>query len=183
MSNGSPGSPPSANWCSRTEAPPSLRRQAPWDWRPAACGALRGRLDGFCQPSTGPAGPVSNANAHPICHNLPMCGRYRLSRRKQIVEEYFGSVSGEEDWNPRYNIPLSLSQSFAPDEGHSVRLRELTMCSASHPSSSGLPQRNRTYLPKRICGIGFVARLRTCSRTQLAGRTQRRASSTESMIS
>jgi hypothetical protein len=21
----------------------------------------------------------------PICHNLPMCGRYRLSRRKQIV--------------------------------------------------------------------------------------------------
>ena len=34
----------------------------------------------------------------------PMCGRYRLSRRKQIVEEHFDSVSGEEDWNPRYNI-------------------------------------------------------------------------------
>ena len=33
-----------------------------------------------------------------------MCGRYRLSRRKQIVEEYFDSVSGEEDWTPRYNI-------------------------------------------------------------------------------
>jgi putative SOS response-associated peptidase YedK len=34
-----------------------------------------------------------------------MCGRYRLSRRKQIVEEYFDSVSGEqEDWIPRYNI-------------------------------------------------------------------------------
>jgi hypothetical protein len=27
-----------------------------------------------------------------------MCGRYRLSRRKQIVEEHFASVSGEEDW-------------------------------------------------------------------------------------
>src|SRR5271157_4887842 len=41
----------------------------------------------------------------PICHNLPMCGRYRLSRRKQVVEEYFDSVSGEqEDWSPRYNI-------------------------------------------------------------------------------
>jgi hypothetical protein len=26
--------------------------------------------------------------AHPTCHNLLMCGRYRLSRRKQIVEEY-----------------------------------------------------------------------------------------------
>jgi len=33
-----------------------------------------------------------------------MCGRYRLSRRKQIVEEYFGSDCGEENWVPRYNI-------------------------------------------------------------------------------
>lgn len=33
-----------------------------------------------------------------------MCGRYRLSRRKQLVEEYFDSVSGEEEWTPRYNI-------------------------------------------------------------------------------
>jgi putative SOS response-associated peptidase YedK len=33
-----------------------------------------------------------------------MCGRYRLSRRKQIIEEYFDSVSGEDDWSPRYNI-------------------------------------------------------------------------------
>ena len=33
-----------------------------------------------------------------------MCGRYRLSRRKQVVEEYFGTVSGDEEWSPRYNI-------------------------------------------------------------------------------
>lgn len=39
-----------------------------------------------------------------ICHNLSMCGRYRLSRRKQIIEKHFDSVSGEEDWSPRYNI-------------------------------------------------------------------------------
>jgi len=32
-----------------------------------------------------------------------MCGRYRLSRRKQLVEEYFDST-GEDDWVPRYNI-------------------------------------------------------------------------------
>jgi putative SOS response-associated peptidase YedK len=32
-----------------------------------------------------------------------MCGRYRLSRRKQLVEEYFDST-GEDDWAPRYNI-------------------------------------------------------------------------------
>ncbi len=33
-----------------------------------------------------------------------MCGRYRLSRKKQILEEYFGSDPWEEDWSPRYNI-------------------------------------------------------------------------------
>jgi len=39
-----------------------------------------------------------------ICNNLFMCGRYRLSRRKQIIEEHFESVSGDEDWTPRYNV-------------------------------------------------------------------------------
>lgn len=33
-----------------------------------------------------------------------MCGRYRLSRRKQLVEEYFDSAPWDGDWNPRYNI-------------------------------------------------------------------------------
>jgi putative SOS response-associated peptidase YedK len=33
-----------------------------------------------------------------------MCGRYRLSRRKQVIEEYFDCVSDEPDWAPRYNI-------------------------------------------------------------------------------
>jgi putative SOS response-associated peptidase YedK len=33
-----------------------------------------------------------------------MCGRYRLSRRKQVVEDYFDSSPWEEDWNPRFNI-------------------------------------------------------------------------------
>jgi putative SOS response-associated peptidase YedK len=33
-----------------------------------------------------------------------MCGRYKLSRRKQLVEEYFDSVSDEPEWSPRFNI-------------------------------------------------------------------------------
>ena len=33
-----------------------------------------------------------------------MCGRYKLSRRKQLVEEYFDCGSNEPDWSPRYNI-------------------------------------------------------------------------------
>ncbi|MGE5055127.1 MAG: SOS response-associated peptidase [Acidobacteriota bacterium] len=33
-----------------------------------------------------------------------MCGRYRLSRRKQIIEEYFDAADWQDDWSPRYNI-------------------------------------------------------------------------------
>lgn len=38
-----------------------------------------------------------------------MCGRYRLSRRKQIIEEHFDAISGDEDWSPRYNIAPTQS--------------------------------------------------------------------------
>jgi putative SOS response-associated peptidase YedK len=38
-----------------------------------------------------------------------MCGRYKLSRRKQIIEEHFDSVSGEQDWSPRFNIAPTQS--------------------------------------------------------------------------
>src|SRR6476660_4706016 len=38
-----------------------------------------------------------------------MCGRYRLSRRKQMIEEHFDAVSGEEDWIPRYNVAPTQS--------------------------------------------------------------------------
>lgn len=33
-----------------------------------------------------------------------MCGRYRLSRRKQAIEEYFGAEANGVEWEPRYNI-------------------------------------------------------------------------------
>ena len=38
-----------------------------------------------------------------ICHNLPMCGRYRLSRRKQIIEEHF-DASRAMKIDAHYNI-------------------------------------------------------------------------------
>ena len=38
-----------------------------------------------------------------------MCGRYRLSRRKQLVEEYFDVSSDTDDWNPRFNIAPTQS--------------------------------------------------------------------------
>ena len=33
-----------------------------------------------------------------------MGGHYRLSWRKQIIEEHFDTVLGEETWSPRFNI-------------------------------------------------------------------------------
>lgn len=33
-----------------------------------------------------------------------MCGRYRLSRRKQIIEEHFDTSPWDDDWSPRYNV-------------------------------------------------------------------------------
>jgi len=36
-----------------------------------------------------------------------MCGRYRLSRRKQIIAEHFDATPFDDDWEPRYNIAPS----------------------------------------------------------------------------
>jgi len=33
-----------------------------------------------------------------------MCGRYRLSRRKQISEEHLDTADGQDDWSLRDNI-------------------------------------------------------------------------------
>jgi len=33
-----------------------------------------------------------------------MCGRFRLSRRKQIIGEHFDTADWQDDWSPRYNI-------------------------------------------------------------------------------
>ena len=44
------------------------------------------------------------------CSNLwflnvfSICGRYRLSRRKQVIEEHFDTADRQDDWPPRYNI-------------------------------------------------------------------------------
>ena len=38
-----------------------------------------------------------------------MCGRYRLSRRKQIIEEYFETAPWEDNWSPRFNVAPTQS--------------------------------------------------------------------------
>jgi len=44
-----------------------------------------------------------------ICNTFLMCGRYRLSRRKQVVEEYFETAPVGGEWNPRYNLAPTQS--------------------------------------------------------------------------
>jgi hypothetical protein len=51
----------------------------------------------LCAPPT-----LRRINCFP--YTLYMCGRYRLSRRKQILEEHFAADWNEADWSPRYNI-------------------------------------------------------------------------------
>ena len=55
-----------------------------------------------------------------------MCGRYRLSRRKQIVEEHFDAVSEETDWVPRYNIAPTQSVPVVRHNPNAAR-RELSL--------------------------------------------------------
>jgi putative SOS response-associated peptidase YedK len=55
-----------------------------------------------------------------------MCGRYRLSRRKQVIEEHFDSVSGEEDWSPRYNVAPTQPVSILRQNSKQPR-RELSL--------------------------------------------------------
>jgi putative SOS response-associated peptidase YedK len=110
-----------------------------------------------------------------------MCGRYKLSRRKQILEEHFNSDSGEDDWTPRYNIAptqpvpvirqspkeptreLSLMRwglipSWAKDQSAAAR-----MINARSESASTMPA-FRDALKSRRCLIpadGFYEWMRT----------------------
>jgi putative SOS response-associated peptidase YedK len=59
-----------------------------------------------------------------------MCGRYRLLRRKQIVDEYFASVSGEQEWSPRYNIAPTQSVPV-------IRAPSLRIVGRATPEQSG----------------------------------------------
>ena len=51
-----------------------------------------------------------------------MCGRYRLSRRKEYLAKHFGVDPGEMDWEPRYNIaPTQLVPVLRQDRKEPVR--------------------------------------------------------------
>jgi len=67
-----------------------------------------------------------------------MCGRYRLSRRKQLVAEDFDATPGDDDWTPRYNI--------APTQPVSI-IRQ-------HPKKPRRQPRTKKPLPSRWIDSG-----------------------------
>ena len=61
-----------------------------------------------------------------------MCGRYRLSRRKQIIEEHFDSVSGDEDWSSSLQHRPDPADPSHPPESEGARPRIVADPLGSH---------------------------------------------------
>jgi len=68
-----------------------------------------------------------------ICNNPFMCGRYRLSRRKQIIEEHFDTISGDEDWTPRYNVAPTQPVPIIRQHPKEPRREAISSPLGSHP--------------------------------------------------
>jgi putative SOS response-associated peptidase YedK len=53
-----------------------------------------------------------------------MCGRYRLSRRKPIIEEYCGTSPWDDNRSPRYNItptqPVPVIRQHRKEPGRQI---------------------------------------------------------------
>jgi len=55
-----------------------------------------------------------------------MCGRYRLSRRKEILAEHFDTNFDDQDWEPRYNIaptqPVAVIRRLGPGQARQASM-------------------------------------------------------------
>ena len=56
-----------------------------------------------------------------------MCGRYRLSRRKEVLAEHFDADFSEIDWEPRYNIAPTQMVPVLRCDGNSRNVRASVM--------------------------------------------------------
>ena len=108
-----------------------------------------------------------------------MCGRYRLSKRKQIIEEQFEAQPWGDDWSPRFNIaptqrkgfgvavavsPLGQGQaggSAAPPAGAGF---DFHGGPRSHPAQSAGPTRGTA--PQRSAGIAPCSAASSLRRAQ-----------------
>jgi putative SOS response-associated peptidase YedK len=96
-----------------------------------------------------------------------MCGRYRLSKRKQMVEEYFDSTSDEADWNPRYNIaptqPVPVIRQNPKEPRRELSLLRWGLIPAWAKGASGAPLINaRSETAATTPAFRDALRLRRC---------------------
>jgi putative SOS response-associated peptidase YedK len=95
-----------------------------------------------------------------------MCGRYRLSRRKQVVEEYFDCVSDAPDWAPRYNIaptqPIPVIRQNPKEPVRELPLMRwgliLSWAKDSSAAASMINARSETVSTKPECRDAFKSR-------------------------
>jgi putative SOS response-associated peptidase YedK len=95
-----------------------------------------------------------------------MCGRYRLSRRKQLVEEYFGAVSDEDEWNPRYNIAPTQPVIVIRQNSHEPVKRLSTMRWGLVPSWAKDPSIGYKTINARAETVATTASFREPFRSQ-----------------
>ncbi len=79
-----------------------------------------------------------------------MCGRYRLSRRKQLIAEYF-ETDNEVDWEPRYNIAPSQPVGYYSAGPVDTRA---ALLAGSLGADSALGQRRQYRLQDDQCALG-----------------------------
>jgi putative SOS response-associated peptidase YedK len=95
-----------------------------------------------------------------------VCGRYRLSRRKQILAEHFDATPFDDDWEPRYNIaptqpvPVIRQQRKEPRRVLSLMRWGLIPSWAKHSSAGMIDARSETAATKPA--FRDAMRLRRC---------------------
>jgi len=97
-----------------------------------------------------------------------MCGRFRLSRSKQLLEEQFATDPWEDDWEPRYNVaPTQPVAVIRQDPKEPVRRLSLVrwglIPSWSKDSSGAARMINaRSETASTLPAFGESLRLRRC---------------------
>ncbi len=76
-----------------------------------------------------------------------MCCRYRLSRRKQLIQEYFDTAD-EVDWEPRYNI--------APSQSVGIIRQDRAKPERRFSLGPGQRQYLCAGVPKRVYSVGLL---------------------------
>ena len=83
-----------------------------------------------------------------------MCGRYRLSRRKQLVEDYFETAPWDDDWNPRFNVaPTQPVPVIRQNPKEPVRMISLMRCAGSGHKVEALPLEKPTEILEKYGAI------------------------------